>query len=282
MHVGSGGKERTVRIDEKGESPDSESGPGMRMRLGLSDLFDRQDTAVLRNYAAVSSMMPLTERVLSTALDVTFAVNDRPELGAAAPDARVRANLLHAATAGLVTMTRLALFGDHVAAMTIGRLAFENAYHAEFFRHRPDLAVEWDRSGQETDLDTRRKLIEKFNREHQVRTYLEKRDDPGRTRSRLFHEFSTFGAHANPVTTHLRLSIPPAQGANLGFMSVGKTEATQLVMGRVLSVGAYVVSEMLDSLRSFMEDDLIEDCETIAAEYDTLRASLPATLDMMR
>ena len=84
------------------------------------------------------------------------------------------------------------------------------------------------------------------------------------------------------MTTHLRLSIPPAQGANLGFMSVGKTEATQLVMSRVLHVGAYVVSEMLNSLRSFMEDDLIEDCETNAAEYDTLRASLPATLSMMR
>ena len=282
MHVGSGGKERTVRIDEKGESPDSESGPGMRMRLGLSDLFARQDTAVPRNYAAVSSMMPLIERVLSTALDVTLAVNDPPGLGAAAPDARIRANLLHAATAGLVTMTRLALFGDHVAAMTIGRLAFENAYHAEFFRHRPDLAVEWDRLGQEKNLDTRRELFDRFNGEHQVRASLEERDDPGRTRSRVFHEFSTFGVHANPVSTHLRLSIPPAQGANLGFMSVGKTEATQLVMGRVLHVGAYVVSEMLDSLRSFMADDLIEDCETIAAEYATLQASLPATLSMMR
>ena len=54
------------------------------------------------------------------------------------------------------------------------------------------------------------------------------------------------------------------------------------MMGRVLHVSAYVVSEMLDSLRSFMEDDLIEDCETIAAEYTTLQASLPATLSMMR
>ena len=170
-----------MSIDERGESPNSKSGPGTRMRLGLSDLFARQDAVVPRNYTAASSMMPLIERVLSTALDVTVAVNDRPELGAAAPDARVRANLLHAATAGLVTMTRLALFGDHVDAMAIGRLAFENAYHAEFFRHRPDLAVEWDRSGQETDLDTRRKLIEEFNREHQVRPYLEERDDPGRT-----------------------------------------------------------------------------------------------------
>ena len=271
-----------MSIDERGESPDSESGPGTRMRLGLSDLFARQDAAVPQNYAAASSMMPLIERVLSTALDVTLAVNDPPGLGEAAPDARIRANLLHAATTGLVTMTRLALFGDHVAAMTIGRLAFENAYHAEFFRHRPDLAVEWDQVGQETDLDARRQLIDKFNREHRVRASLEERDDPERTRSRVFHEFSMFGTHTNSVTTHLRLSIPVAQGANLGFMSVGKTEATQFVMGRVLHVGAYVVSEMLDSLRSLMEDDLSEDCETIAAEYAILRASLPATLSMMR
>ncbi len=271
-----------MRIDEKGESPDGESGPGMRMRLGLSDLFDRQDTAVPRNYAVVSSMMPLIERVLSTALDVTFAVNDPPGLGAAAPDARVRANLLHAATAGLVTMTRLALFGDHVAAMTIGRLAFEEAYHAEFFRHRPELALKWNRAGQEPDHDARRRLLDDFNREYHVRKFLDERDGSVGWRSRLFHEFSTIGTHTNPLSTHLRLAIPLAQGANLGFMSVGKTEATQLVMGRVLHVGAYVVSEMLDSLRSFMGDDLIEDCETIAAEYATLQASLPATLSMMR
>ena len=271
-----------MSIDKRGESPNSESGPGTRMRLGLSDLFARQDAAVPRNYTAASSMIPLIERLLSTALDVTLAVNDPPGLGRAAPDMRIRANLLHAATAGLVTMTRLALFGNHVAAMTIGRLAFEEAYHAEFFRHRPDLALKWNRAGQEPDHDARRRLLDDFNREHHVRKFLDERDGSVGWRSRLFHEFSTIGTHTNPLSTHLRLAIPLAQRANLGFMSVGKTEATQLVISRVLNIGAYVVSEMLDSLRSLIEDELIEDCETIAAEYATLNASFPATSSMTR
>ena len=41
-----------MSIDERGESPNSKSGPGTRMRLGLSDLFARQDAVVPRNYTA--------------------------------------------------------------------------------------------------------------------------------------------------------------------------------------------------------------------------------------
>jgi hypothetical protein len=254
------------------------------MHLTLINFFERQDNAVEPNRAAAAVVLPMLERALSAALDVTLCINEPEYLGGAAPEARIRANLLHGAWASLVTASRLALFGDDVLALTSIRLALEDASHAEFFRHRPELAEEWDSAGQITDLTERRRQIEAFSRRHHVRTFLERQDDPLRTRSRLFHVLSTYGVHTNPVTTSLRLSVPPDQGANLGFASVGKREATQLVVTYALHVAVYVVSELVESFGPYIGSDegLLNDCRSIMGDYETLKSVLPAQLSMTR
>lgn len=253
-----------------------------RLRLRLPDFFARQDLVVPLNADSAQDILPLLERALSIAFDITLHINETHELRDAEPYRRITANLLHVATAGLVSATRMTLFGDHVSALTILRLAFEDTCHAEFFRHRPELASEWDKSGTETDLEARRKLVDSFRSQYAVMRNLESRDaDPTRSRSRLFRDLSSFGTHSNPATTFMRLALPPERGANLGFVSKGKRDATLLTTSYILHVGAYVVSEMHDSFSDILTDDLAEDCLALSAEYSQVRALLPAALSLI-
>lgn len=253
--------------------------PDERLRLSLLDLFERQDSVVAWNAEAAQATLPLLERALSVAFDITLHINGKSELRDAEPHRRITANLLHAAAGGVVSATRMALFGDHVSAFGILRLAFEDAYHAEFFRHRPDSAEKWDAAGQIADLDARRRYVDDFERDSGIRRTLDAMD--GESRSRVFRDLSSFGIHSNAATTFMRLGLPSERGANLGFMSHGKGEATQAAVGYALNIAAYVVSEMHDSFVDLLTLDLIADSKDLRAEYIQLLTQLPSDLSLI-
>ena len=214
----------------------------------LADLFIRQDNASLRNWQEARPEFELTERGLILGWAITLWLNEDPILPqrkAKAPEVSdpetICINLLHAAWSGLVNATRLALYGAHVDALNLIRSAFEATFHAEYFRDHPSNAIEWGKAGQITDLDARRVFISRFERKKQIRQSVEKKYLPDRSLSRGYHELSTFGTHINPITTFLRLSSNIQGIANLGFMSVGKSEATRLCAIRILHILRYEI-----------------------------------------
>jgi hypothetical protein len=245
------------------------------MKVSLNHFFALQDRASASNREEVSEGLGLLDRVLQLAWTSLIEIHTTSELEHADPSRRVIGNLLYAASAILVSAARLGLAGDHVGALTLTRLAFEDVYHAEFFRHRPGLAEEWETAGRTGDAEERRKRVEAFEKKHAVRTFLEHLDDPMRTRTRLFHQLSSFGTHTTPATVAMR---PP----NLGFVSRGKPEATRFTIGIVLHVAEYALSEIADSFGDFLTTQAISEARAIRADYHLYQASVPAELSPFR
>lgn len=257
--------------------------------INVEELYQRQDHAVTRNREATSREFGLIERglVLGWAFtdylhtpDILAQRSDLPEQ-LSVPE-NVCANLLHSAWCILVSASRLTLWGAHVDALTLVRSSFELAYHAEFFRHKPELAAEWDAAGQITDFEERRAYIDKFSRK--IRPWLEEQDDPDRTRTRLYRDLSTYGTHANPATVGLRMSSGEPGVANLGFMSVGKSEATRLCAIHDLHVLMYVLSEFVDRFTSYLSQssDLIASYESLRRDWEDSRKRQPLNLSLQR
>lgn len=96
-----------------------------RFKLSLADLFARQDAAASRNLPEVEVFLHVLELALSIALDVTMQIGENDGMRTARPSRRITANILNSACAGLVSATRLGLFGDHVGALTLTRLALK-------------------------------------------------------------------------------------------------------------------------------------------------------------
>lgn len=154
---------------------------------------------------------------------------------------------------------------------------------AEFFRHHPDLVIEWDRVGMTKDLEERRRALVAFDRRHKIRRDLERRD--GQDRTRLFNEMSGYGTHTTTATVSLRIARGSgADGQNLGFASTGKIEATQLTAIWALSVATYVLSELQDSFGDYLATDaeLSNECSAVLAAYKEAEPSYPPELSLFK
>lgn len=259
--------------------------------INVEELYQRQDHAVIRNREAAPREFELIERGLvlgwrfTDYLHTDEILAQREEL----PDQlsipeNVCANLLHSAWSILVSATRLTLWGAHVDALTLVRSSFELAYHAEFFRHKPELVAEWDAAGKLTDLEERRIYIQKFSHKYDIRRWLEEQDDPDRTRTRLYGELSTYGTHANPATVGLRMSSGEPGVANLGFVSVGKSEATRLCAIHTLHVLMYGLSEFVDRFGHYLSQtsDLMASYESLRRDWEDSRNRQPLNLSLQR
>lgn len=249
----------------------------------LTELFAQQDSANARNAASIQAQASLLDRAVRICERVTIHINAPEYLGEAEPERRVVANLLHASWCSLVSSIRLLLCGAHVDALMLMRGAFEDSMYAEFFRHHPDLIVEWDRAGMTVDLKHRRRSLVAFDRKHEVRKDLERRDDQDRTR--LFNEMSGYGTHTTTATVSLRIARGSGEsGRNFGFMSTGKVEATQLTAIWALSVATYVLSELQDSFEDYLAADaeLARECGAVLAAYKSAESSYPSELSLYK
>lgn len=193
-------------------------------------------------------------------------------------------NLLHAAWSSLVNATRLSLYGAHVDSLGLVRAALEAAYHAEYFCDHPEDALAWDEAGKVEDLEQRRTLIRKCDSDKRVRSKVEAKYAPDKSLSRFFYELSTYGAHANPATVSLRLSSGTPGVANLGFISVGKLEATQLCANHILHTLSYVISTYRDGFSDYLNENhqLVARVEEFEAILAKLRASGPSALSLSK
>lgn len=269
-------------------SPGGNSTANMK---SLQDLHRRQDRAVSLNLREAAREFRLIERGLVLGweflqwLHSEEIVAEREALrnGPQAVE-NVCANLLHSAWCALVSSTRLSLWGAHVDGLTLVRSAFELAYHAEFFHLRPELVRKWDRAGQLTDFHERRRYILDFSNKYHIRKVLEDRDDPEKSRTRLFHELSTYGTHANPVTVRLRITAGEPGVTNLGYWSVGKKEATRLSAIHTLHVLVYVLSLYVEGFKQYLGQNvrLTAAFETLKADWETHRRTVPSSLSMLR
>ncbi|MGE3960512.1 MAG: hypothetical protein AB7F65_02370 [Dehalococcoidia bacterium] len=246
-----------------------------RVRWTLDELFSRQDAAVATNRSGLGSILPALERALSVAFDATYQLSASEDLRDAPPAKRIVANVLNSAWSGLVSATRLALSGDHVGAFTLLRLAFEDTYHAEYFRLHPEAAEEWDAAGRLGDMNERRLYLERFARAHSVRKTLERLDDPNATRTWLFSMLSSYGSHTTPATTVMRIGRDPKRAPNLGFVSTGMRDANRVVAGYALHIGAYMVGEFAESFGELLTPDLLADCSEVQKSVDATREELP-------
>ena len=255
----------------------------------LGDLFARQDGAIARNLASNPETFSLVADGLKIGLAITMFLNEGRALARRLSRPADRrgteqaiANLLHAAWAALVTATRLALYGAQVDSFALTRGAFEAAYHAEYFRHKPEDFVEWDKAGQITDLYARATMVDAFAQRHHVRRWLDTND--GLDRRRMFVELSTYGSHANPMTVGLRLSTPIPGAANLGFVSIGKPESVRLCALHALHVLAYVLSEFGDQFAIDLEQnaELMKSCELFRERFQAIHNAAPLGLSLLR
>lgn len=255
----------------------------------LEDLFTAQDRSVRFNRAQAQAAFGLIERGLVLGWQIATHINtgdvlaDRKAKNAAeATPETIRANLLHSAWSGLVSATRLTLYGAFVDALALTRSAFEAAYHAEFFRDRPADAIEWDGCGQITNLADRRKCIDDFTRSHGVRNHVDQKYagsvDP------FFFELATFGTHANPVTVGLRMSSHLQGVSNLGFASAGKAEAPKLCAHHVLHTLGYVLSEYNDGFGSYLgrNPSLFQSYSSFVQDLNTWRQQAPGDLSLLK
>lgn len=272
--------------EQESERSDPTAGVG-----SLADLFARQESATARNWEAARDEFGLIERGLVLAWHCTLCINEDPILSKrrANPDAvaapeTICANLLHAAWSSLVNATRLALFGAHVDALNLTRAAFEAVYHAEYFRDHPSEALDWDRCGSLTELDAISKCIEDFSKAKRVRWSLEQKYAPHASLTRFFKELSTYGSHANPKTVGLRLSSHEPGVANLGFVGVGRTEATRLCASHILHVLSYALSEFEDSFSAYLvqHPEVLSTYRDFQRDLSTLRAAAPRELSLLR
>ena len=264
---------------------------GVTPLRALNDFFRLQDTVVEKTLQTAAGDFGLISRGLALAFDLTVAFNDHDTVAlrkTKAPDAvkaeTVVANLLHASFSSLVNATRLALFGAHVNALALVRDAFEAAYHSEYFRLHPEAVERWDAAATIPDLDERRKYLEKNF--PNIRRTLEERDDPGRTRTALYRELCSYGAHINPATVGLRISVPtPAEVgmANIGFTSVGKREATTICALHTLHVLMYGISEFFDAFGTYPSVTRYNSAYLVfRSEWESHRADAPSSLSLMR
>jgi hypothetical protein len=268
--------------------------PGTTL-TSLAEMFALQDGASKRNWAEASAEFALIERGLMIGWSATLLVNDEITIAKRKAKAEVTmraetigANLLHAALSSLVNAARLTLCGAHVDALSLARGAFESTYHAEYFRDHPDDAVEWDRAGLETDVYKIADSIRKFEERKQVRrTVAGKYSDPpevGESLHRLFKELSTYGSHANPQTVVLRLASDRPGVANLGFVSIGKSEATRLCANHVLHLVGYVLSEFSDYFAEYLDGaaDFVGAYEQFRHDHEGLRQREPGRYSLLR
>jgi len=225
----------------------------------LSQMFALQDQCQPLNRERASAEFVLIERGLSLAFDLTFWLNDDPQIVAkrkalpnttAIPE-NVGANLLHAAVGSLVSATRLCMFGDFVDALSLARTAFEAVVHAEYFRDHPHRAAEWNQVGAVTDVFEIRKQLKKFEDKEHVRGAVRSKYSD-KSHDRFFAELSTYGTHVNPKTVGLRMATPLAGAGNLGFVAAGYAEAPALCASHILHVLAYALSEFEDTFRDYL------------------------------
>ena len=238
----------------------------------LRELFTRQEGVVGRNLAAAPDYFRLIERGLVLGWAITVHLNGpsivvlrRSKSPTIQVPETITMNLLHSAWSGLVNATRLMMYGAHCDSLALIRSAYEAVYHAEYFRHNPSDAVEWDHAGHIVDLEKRRQCIAAFNRKRRVRQWLGTHIGEAPSRERMFSELSTYGTHANPITVGLRLSSNLEGVGNLGFLSVGKVQATQLCASHCLHILIYALSEFFDGFPDYLAVDT-----TLRTTYDAL------------
>ncbi|MBI4494231.1 MAG: hypothetical protein HY690_15690 [Chloroflexi bacterium] len=193
-------------------------------------------------------------------------------------------NLLHAAWSSIINATRLALYGAHVDALNLVRAALEATYHAEYFRDHPSDAAEWDKAGLIVDFEDRRKFLEEFSKNKRVRWNVEQKYLPDRSLSRFFQELSTYGSHANPVTVALHLSSNMPGIANLGFLSVGRSEAMRLCASHILHILSYALCEFHDSFGHYLSQNpsLTATYQQFQRDLATIRSGAPQGLSLLR
>ena len=256
----------------------------------LGDLFARQDGVANRNIAVAVVEFRLIERGLLLGLSFTYWLNEDPILAerkAKPPHDGKREtigiNLLHAAWSILMNATRLTMYGAHVDALGLIRSALEATCHAEYFRDHPAEVAEWSRMGRMTDLDERAAAYIAFQRSKRVLQSVEAKYAPDRSLSRLFRTLSTFGPHPNPMTVGLRLSSDVPGRANLGFISVGKPQATRLCAVYVMDGVAYMLSEFRDGSPDYLarNANLVQSLDGFERDYAAYRACAPRELSLL-
>ena len=257
----------------------------------LAEVFAQEDAVAQQNWAAAPAEFNLIEHGIALGFSITLWLQEDPII--AKREAKpadivttetICANLLHAAWSSLLNATRMALQGAHVEALTLARTALEATYHAEYFRDHPAEAVEWDKTGSITNLKDLRRSIVDLERKMGARKKVQQKYEPDESLSDLYAEVSTYGAHVNPKTVAQRLSSARPGIANLGFASVGKSQATRLCAAHILHILGYTLSEFWDSFGAYLRQnaDLVATYEQFGNDLTALRAAAPEKLSLTR
>lgn len=266
--------------------------------MALDQWFQRQDAVIAANRAEVENEIQWLDSAIGLLTDLQIFVNTDPEAKAArltlqSKDAdkhlatTLTVNLLNDAMGGLVSATRLLLFGDLPDAFALIRSAFEACCYAEHLVYHPGKAQSYMElesllSASRTsaalevnlgpDLQKRGLDFGTISRELETRTGLPVR--------RPYARLCNLGSHPSPIRVGLRLS--PPSGMVLAAVSKSTPQWSRTAWTRgcakdLAAVAKYAVEMLFEHYPEWFSHnrELVDRCKAVTLGYELLGGAAP-------